>query len=71
MADNFKPEIFPHKIKKEFGTLSLITDIFYEILSLFYIPYLLYRFKTMKTAGAPYMKDKRTLGNINHTLKII
>jgi hypothetical protein len=69
MADNFKPEIFPPIMKRETNTISyFITNVSHEILSLIYIPYILYRIKSLKLASAPYMNAQRPLGQIKHTI---
>jgi hypothetical protein len=69
MADNFKPEIFPSIMKNASNSFwFLVTDIFYEILSFFYMPFILYRLKTLKVASAPYMNARRPLGHIKHSV---
>jgi hypothetical protein len=65
LADDFKPDILPTIMKRD---VNIITDLFYEILSFFYIPYILYKVKTLKPASVPFLEDKRPLGQLKHTV---
>jgi hypothetical protein len=70
LADNFKPEIFPPIMKREHSNtlLHTIADIFYEFISILYFPYTMLKFIAFKPACAPYMKNKKPIGQINYTV---
>jgi hypothetical protein len=65
LSDNYSSDMFPPVIKPyKFNLWEYIVDLFYELLSLLYIPYFYYQLSLFKTQDNPF-KLKRGFGKCN------